>query len=701
MECKKTLCRICSYGCMTDAWVENGVIRRLAPDRETPGTRSFLCAKGYAGRQYVYNRDRILTPLRRVGKRGEGLFEPISWEEALREAAQGLNRVREQYGPESVFFYSGYTKWYRWLLHRLAYSFGSPNYGTESSSCFKARIIAARCSSGLFTTPDLKNTDVVLAWGYNPDYSNLPGPKLETAKDHGAAVVIIDPKLTPAAARLADVHLRPVPGTDGALALGFGRYIIHSGLADDAFIARSVTGYSQYCAAVESYTPKKVSELTGIPEGDFLAACSLLHRGTLSVMNGNAGIIHHRGGVQNFRAIDALVAITGGFVKKGGNFYSEATDPAAATPWLSDEFVDEVRPQNVRPKLGSKKYPVWSACIDECQAMELPDAVLRSDPYPVRAVLGVGMNARLFPENEEVFRALEQLDLFVDVDLFMNDTARYADIILPACTSMERRELTCVGSTAIWRDPAIAPLGQSRSDGDILCDIARALELNDPVLTAGYDECCRYVLREMPFTLEELQKQGTISCPQKQGGRELRFSTPSGKYELSASLLTQNGYEGLPLYHAPTERQTAADSHSPAPIPRESAFDETLPFLMCSGGRLPGAFASRFHRVEWTRQTLRPHAAVDIHPEDAAALGFQKGDTAELYTHVGTIRVRVNPTYMCLRGVLHLYHGYSEADVNSILPKNWNDPISGFPGYRSFRCGIRKVKKGEQDHVSV
>ena len=672
MECKKTLCRICSFGCLMDAWVEDGVVCRVSPDQDTPTSRKFLCAKGYATRPYIYHKDRVLTPLKRVGERGEGVFEPISWDEALDAVAQGLNRVKEAYGPEAVAFYSGYTKWYRWLLHRLCHSFGSPNYGTESSACFQATVVASKCSSGLSSAPDLANAGCVLAWGYNPDYSNLPMPKLEIAKAHGAKIVIVDPKLTSAAHRLADIHLRPMPGTDGALALGFGRYLIEHGLTDPDFIEKYVVGFPEYAAYVRTFTPEKVAKLTGVGEEDFLAACRLLEHGPMAVSNGNAGIIHHVNGVQTYRAIDALVAITGGFGKVGGNRFSRVTDPATASPYLQPEFIDETRPGNARPKLGTEEFPVWSRCIDQIQAMTLPRAILEGKPYPVRAVFAAGFNARLFPENQNLFRALGDLDFFVDVDIFMNDTAKYADIILPACTSLERRELTSSGQTAIWREPAIQPLGQSRSDGDIFCDVASRLGLDDPVLTRGYDACCAYVLRDLPFTLAELRAAGTMDCGTA-GQGELIFYTPTGKYELASSLLKQFGYPALPEYTPPLDEE-----------------DPELPFIMCSGGRLPGAFASRFHRVSWTRQALRPQAAVDIHPSDAEALEIRAGDRVEVFTAQGTIACRANPTYMCLPGVLHLYHGYAEADVNSLLSSKHLDPISGFPGYRSFRCGIRK-----------
>jgi anaerobic selenocysteine-containing dehydrogenase len=671
VQIKKTHCDICSFGCRMDAYVENGRLQRVAPDMDSPTSRRFLCAKGYATRQYVYHQDRVLTPLKRVGPRGAGQFVPISWDEALDLVAAHLNQIKARDGADAVAFYSGYTKWYRWLLHRLAHSFGTLNYGTESSACFQATVVANKCSSGTMHGSLLDKAGAVLAWGSNSYYSNLPGPSLEAAKAHGAKIVLVDPKLTPASQMLADVHLRPMPGTDGALAHGFARYFIDHEFLDRDFLDRWVEGYDDYAAYVRQFDPATVEHLTGVPQADFEKAAQLLvEHGPLCVQEGNAAMIHHRNGVQNYRAVNALVAITGGYRTVSPPF--SAVDPNKSKIFLEGEFLDETRPQNARPKIGSQRWPVWSWAIDEFQAMDLARNLTEGTPYPIRGLFAAGLNCRMFPDNGKLFAALEQLDFFVDVDIFLTDTARYADVILPACTSLERRQLVSAGRSAYWLEPAIAPLGESRSDADIFCQVADRLGLDDPVLRGGYEACCRHIMRELPYTLEDLQREHEIALPAAPPA-PLRFYTPSGKYELRSSVLEANGFPGLPVYTDPLEGD-----------------DPSLPFVMCAGGRLPGCFASRFHRVDWTREALRPEAAVDIHPDDAARLGIGQGDRVTVWTQVGQITLAANVTYVCLPGVLHLYHGYSEADVNAILP-DVHDPISGYPPFRSFRCGVRKA----------
>ncbi len=682
---KTSPCDICSFGCPVRSFIKDGRIVGVEPDRESPVGRGFLCAKGYASRQYVYRSDRIKTPLRRTGKRGEGEFEAISWETALSEIADKLNKYKAQFGADSVAFFSGYTKWYRPYLHRLAHSFGTLNYGTESSSCFQATVVANKCSSGCMTSPDVMNAGVVIGWGYNTYYSNLPMPNLEPAKAKGAKIIIVDPKQTPAVMRVADVHLQIKPGTDGALAMGIARELIHRGAVDMDFVRNNVTGFEQYAEYVERFTPEQVNIITEIPVETYLKAVDIIINNLpLCMIEGNAGMIHHKNGVQNFRAVNALMALTGAYVKVGGNKPFKAQDPAAFTVLNEEKFVDDVRPKDAKPKIGSDKYPLWSECIDEYQAMELAGQIMTGEPYPIKALFALGMNARLFPDSGSMFKALETIDFFACADIFMSDTAKYADIVLPACTSFERGELRASGRRLVYYKNAVDPLFESRSDTDIVCDLAKALGLEDELLTSGYDACCRSMLEPLGVDLDELKEKGVIKLPDLPSSGELKFYTSSGKYELHSSLAEKHGYEPLPKYYDPYD----------------DADPNEFPLILCSGGRLPNAFASRFHDVPWARQ-LRSDAMVDINFKTASELSIKQGDIISLSTSVGSLEAKANLTNLNRENMVTLYHGYSEADVNSIVPGGHNDPFSGFPGYRSIRCKVELVAKSQQDKKAI
>lgn len=225
---RNSFCDICAPGphCGVTCYVKDGKILKIEGTEGHPAGHGLLCTKGLAGRQYVYRKDRVLTPLRRVGARGEGKFEPISWDEAFEEIVPRLKALRAEYGASSVAFYSGYNKWYRPFLQRLCYSFGSVNYGTESSSCFTSTIMSWRLAAGVdCATPDLRRAGIFLGWCYNAYYAQyLMAGAVERARARGMKVIIVDPRITPAVEKQCDLHLRIKPGTDCALALGLARW---------------------------------------------------------------------------------------------------------------------------------------------------------------------------------------------------------------------------------------------------------------------------------------------------------------------------------------------------------------------------------------------------------------------------------------------------------------------------------------------
>ena len=239
----------------------------------------------------------------------------------------------------------------------------------------------------------------------------------------------------------------------------------------------------------------------------------------------------------------------------------------------------------------------------------------------------------------------------------------------------------------MYTNPVIEPLGQAKSDAQILCELAEALGLDDELLKSGYENCIRYMIRNLSVTVEELKANPlpTLVPERKpyQEGAYIRggLDTKSGKFELDSSLIKDHpewGLDSLPTY---------CDS-------LDGADEEKYPFALCAGARIPNAIHSRLHEVPWVR-SLRPHPTADISLEDGKRLGIREGDDMEIYTEKGSITVKAHPTARVLPGTVYMYHGYREANVNCLLDGNHLDPYCGFPSYRSARCGIRK---GGQDH---
>ena len=689
IEIKHTVCAICSpsYNCGIDAYVKDGKLLKVEGMTCHPRNKGLLCTKGQANRGFVYRDDRILTPLRRVGERGEGKFEPITWDEAYDEIARNMLKIRKENGADAVAFFGGYNKWYRPWLRRFAHSFGTFNYGTESSTCMTSGWMSWKVAAGQLARPDMANCDLYLGWAFNPYHSGYLNAKAaEQRKAAGTKFIIVDPRITPSVEKLADLHLRPYPGTDGALALCIGNTLIQNGWIDREFIARHVHGFEEYAAYAAGFNESNIEQLTGVPFADVMKACEMIRDSkAMAIQENSAPIPHHRNGFQNYRAIMALSALTGNFDRAGGQIPAKHsfTHQIAGFETTEEEWMDATEPEHQKPAVGEKRFPLWFHTEREMQTVDLPRQILEETPYPIKAVFGMGVNFRMLPEDGKMVEAIRKLDFFVNTDLFLTDTCKLADIVLPVCSSLERGELeTYPGGYAWYTKPAIDRVGQSKSDVEILQELAIRMELGDEELAAGYEKNVDKMIAHLGITVEEL-KQSDVPVkvpnfhPYVPGTKRAEgLSTPTGKFELYSELLAAHpewNLDPLPSYTQPLD----------------DADPQQYPMVLCSGGRLPNAIHSRLHKVEWVR-SLRPDPTAEISMEDAGEMELAEGDEVALSTPRGSITVKVHPSYRIPRGCVFFYHGYSEADVNSLMSADHVDPYSGFPAYNATRCSIRK-----------
>ena len=692
IEIKKTLCSICGSQCGIDAYVREGRLIKVEGTRENPVNRGVLCVKGAASRQWVYNAERIQTPLIRTGERGSGEYRPVSWEEALQTISSRLLEIKGETGPESVVFFVGYPKWLRPFFKRLAHSFGSPNYCTESSTCFLATVLANRLNYGCAAGPELKEAACILNWSSNPAYSGAPqvAPILD-AMERGAKLIDVGPLLTPLAAR-ADIHLRLRPGTSGALALGMAHVIIEEDLYDREFVENWTLGFEEYKSYVRGFSPSMTEGITGVAAEKIIEAARLYATSKPAAMMGSASVtVHHTNGVQNHRAITALVGLTGNFDRKGGShvvassYYHKPT----GLKHREDEF-EQSRPwEKMAPRLGQDTYPVWCRLIPEAQATMLPFQIRSGKPYPVRAMLSFGLNHRMWSGADFMRESLKQLDFIVDVDLFMTDSACLADVILPACSSFERNELALSSRYGIWTQPVIPPLHESRSDVDIIVELSRRLNPDDSLLASGHEACLDWIFEPSGIRVADFKDhpQGVVlsgrGATPYEKYRESGFPTPSGKMEFTSLVLKEAGLDALPTYREPAQ--------SPVSTP-EIAKD--FPLILTTGARLPMYMHSRMYRIPWARR-LHPDPTVDLNPEDARTRGITPGEWVQLATTRGAISLRANITEFVPPGVVNVYHGFPGADANDLIDPDYRDPISGFPGYKSLLCQV-STKRGAQ-----
>lgn len=701
IEIRKSICTICDPAtqCGFDLHIKDGKVIKVAGTKENPYSQGTLCPKGAAFRQYLYNEERIKTPLKRVGPRGSGKFEPISWDEALQTIADKFTSVKNQYGPEAVAFFSGFAKYYRPYLKRLAHSFGSPNYITESGTCFQAMAMAQTLVFGRPGGPDLMRTNCLLVWSANPFYTN-PGTAraILKGKKRGMKLIVVDPRQTPTAAK-ADIHLPVKPGTDGALALSMAHVIIKEKLYDADFVSNHTYGFEDYKEYVEQFPPEKGEEITGVPAGKIIAAARM-YAGTTpaAILPSASSIVHHTNGVQNYRAVFMLAGLTGNYDIAGGNFVMPPSFIHTPGRILTNEkeFVQTKSWNDMAPRIGAEQFPVWADVNDEeGQCTYLPEQLRSGKPYPIKALIGFGLNYRMWPDSEGFLKSMDNLDLLVNVDIFMTDSCKYSDIVLPACTSVERSELRCYGlGYIIFTQPAIEPLFESRPDADIIYELAERLGLEDPMFKKGYEASVDFVLEPSGITIEELKKHpegmfvpDPYPFPEKkylEGG----FKTPSGKMEFKSKVLEKyngrSGFESIPVYTPPRYSRDAAPDMA-----------ESYPFVLNTGSRLPMFVHSRTYRLSWLRALRPDHPAADLNPADGARLGLNGSDRIRISTPKGSIETKVNLTEMVQPGIVHMYHGHSSADVNTLFDGDYLDPISGFPGFKSALCNIEKIEKGD------
>jgi len=691
MEIKKTICGICtaSTHCGIDAHIENGKVTKIEGMKEHPSNEGTLCVKGAASRQYLYHPDRIKYPMKRAGARGSGKWERISWEEALHTIAESLLRLKKDPGPESVIFLTGYTKWMRPYLQRLAHAFGSPNYCTETGLCYSATVVASEINFGAMALPDLKNTKCILSWSVNPFYSNIRlARRILAAKERGVKMIAVDPRVTPLTER-SDLHLQLRPGTDGALALGFMHLMIKEKIYDKEFVDRWTIGFDELADYVKEFDPKRVEGITWVPIKKIEAATRMFSEiKPACVVQSASSTVHHVNGVQNHRAITLLSALTGNFDVQGGNCVQTPTYLYTFSATRTNEekirLVDQL--PHLPKRIGEEEVPVWCKLHPEAQSVLIPFQIHSEKPYPLRAFLGFGANYRMWPGSDFMKDALLKLELLVFSDFFMTDTCQLGDIILPAATSFERSELKFwVENYVMLTQPAVEPIGESKSDVHIILELAQRLGLASQFWNGNEENAINEMIAPSGYTVNELKNypSGTflkdpIPLRYKKYEQE-GFATPSKKVEISSSILRESGYDPLPIYREP--------KYSPFSSPELA---KEYPLVLTTGARLPMFLHSEMYNVPWCR-SLRPFPMVDINPSDAKERGVEQGDWVYLETKRNRIKVKANVTETILPGVVNMPHGNKEADANLLIEPDYLDPISGFPGFKSLLCEVKKI----------
>ena len=679
---KDGVCHMCTNSCPIKVHVQDGRATHVEHLKQTTAS---TCPRWKAQLDFIYHPERLLYPQKRIGNRGEGNLARISWDEALDSAAERLKSIKDKYGPEAVVFYVGYPKDPRPYFHRLTHAFGSPNYCTESSNCFASMWLATVLTYGRdlgdlrHNIPVDPTTKCKLVWG-STIRNSFPETWIDhmEAKKNGLKFIVVDPRRTKIAG-MADIHLQLRPGTDGALALGMIHVIIAENLHDVEFIEKWTVGFEELRDLVKEYPPERVERITGVPAARIReAAVMYATERPAQIKVSICSTTHSTNGFQGHRAIVFLPALTGNLDVRGGNrglpVFMNLNNIT-----LHDRVAD------MPPGVGSERFPLLTHMFREMHANMIADQIESGRPYPVKALFGAGLNLAYFPNYKRFVKNLNKLDFILQTEYFPTHATRYADILLPISSWFERT-MFIVRPTGHIRlvDPVIEPVGETWPEWKIFSGLAERLGLGDEFWGGDFDKCVDYILEPSGITAEDLRRRPEgIKVDAKQ--REERhyekggFKTPSGKVEISSSVLESHGYDPLPVYHEPME----------SPLSRPE-LAESFPLVLTTGARAIGYIHSQFRNIRRLRKIM-PEPLIEINPADATPRGIETGSRVKISSPRGEAFMKARVTDIVPPGVVQAPSSWQgDANVNMLVDDRELDPVSGFASFKAILCQVTK-----------
>lgn len=690
----KTHCaRMDHGGCGLLVHVENGRITKVEPDPHSFLNRGTICAKGIAQIERMNHPDRLTVPLRRVGERGSGTWEPISWDKSLDLITHNIEEVKSRDGAEAICFVQGTPKGLElFLMIRLANLLRAPNLSTPGSVCHMPRETASILTCGFFPIPDYDHpSSCVMVWGSNLFQTNeegVMGSQLRRALDRGARLVVIDPRKT-AIAKMADLWLQPRPGTDLALALGMVSVIVDDGLYDGDFVEKWTVGFGPLVEHLRRYPLEKISEITWVPEEKIREAARLYAQTKPACIQWGNALEHNANSIQCARALLILKAITGNLDEPGGNVRREGP-PIMKTGALvlSNRFPDK------KEKILSAQFPL-AAMMGFVPSQKVTKAILTGKPYPIRMMFIQGGNPLLsYANSRETHEALRKLDFLAVSEIFLTPTAQLADLVLPAATNFEFDDIGHLGlphGFILARPKIVDPPEACWSDSKIINELSKRLGFSE-FFWPDMGQCLDEILRPAGLTFEDFKEMGILRGSWEYRSYEKNgFKTPSGKVEIYSQRLKDWGFDPLPSYRDVQD-----------PLESKTDSSEKYPFILTSA-KDAFSFHSAYRNIASLRR-LSQDPIVLLHPDAASQRGIREGDWVAIHTKQGSIQQKaalspdLDPRVLIgsigwwfpERGDLEL-SGWKEANFNVLTSSDPPfDPTIGTPNLRAIPCQISK-----------
>lgn len=636
----------CPDCCSLETHVDTeGRAIRVLGRAEHPVTRGWLCAKVNRYLERVYHPQRLLYPMRRIGPKGSGRFERISWDEAFAEITSRWRELIAQHGAQSILPYS-----YAGTLGLVQGAVTDTRFWNrlgasqlERSICGAAAEEAVILTIGARLAPapqTLLQSKVILIWGSNPA-STAPHlmPFLREAQHNGTQVIVIDPIRT-LTARSANQHIQPFPGTDAALALGMMHVMVHEKLHRPDWLAAHTIGWEALLKRVMEFPPARAAQITGLAEETIIELARVYATNTPALLRVTDGINRHTNGGQTVRTLACLPAVTGQYGLPGGGLMYSTSD------WVRWD----------RKTLSHAHDPACPPRARSINMNRLGAALTGEADPPIYSLYVYNANpVASTPNSDKIVQGLLRDDLFTVVhELFETDTARYADLVLPATSQLEQVDVhKPYGQLTLqYNAPAIAPLGEAKSNWDVMRALATSMDFAEDWLHEDAETVIRQVLAaSVPhnsalhgLTFEQLQNDGFfpyIFPP----GRETPFAdgifgTPSGKVEIYSAQAAERGYDPVPGWVPEVEARTGLD--------KAPAANDPLPLLCPAAHHF---ISSSFANIE-TLKGKEGKPTLRIHPSDAEARHIRSGQEVRVSNERGWCRLVAEVTTDVRPGVL-------------------------------------------------
>ena len=627
---------------------------KLRGNPDHPYSAGELCPKVNRFLDRVYSPDRVLHPLRRIGPKGSGQFEEITWDDALAEIATRLHAVIDEHGAQAVLPFSDAGNQSLLAMMGLSGRF----FGHMGATKLDRNICGPTVGAGMRMTNgtgrgmdalELEHSQLILLWGTNTRLTNRHlWPTIETARSRGARLVVVDPIRTITAEAIdpdrGDRFIQPLPGTDIAMMLAMMHVIIRDGLTDDAWIGEHTEGYDELRGAVADWTPTRAAVVTDV-DADVIEQLAIDYATVRPAgIRTLIGAEHHENGAMFFRTLACLPALTGAWAERGGGI-------AKSVGSYADDLVDVV--DVVRPDLevAGGRSPARTLNMSRLGRILTTPHAGEPAGAGISAFVVWNCNPQVIVPNAELIRAgFERDDLFTVVhEQFLTDTAQYADIVLPATTQIESDDVVLpwghlwVG----WNAAAIAPPGEACSNTELFRRLAAAMGYTEPSL---FDDDATLLRDALPgVDLDELRRVGWIRAPYPADGRPCgdgRFDTPSGRVEFASDQLERMGQPRVPTFVAPREGP-AGDPDLAARYPLQLLTPKHHTRFLNSGySQLP------------KHGPAEGGPFVELVADDAAARGLADGALARVWNDRASVALPVRITDRLRPGVAAIPFGW-------------------------------------------